>query len=330
MKKSIYTVLFCLLISACAQKLRLPAQSNQQINTSAIVNPVDYFYPPDTSFKVLSWNVEHFVDLQDDPYIKNSREDNPPANTNLRISLLLKALRLANADVVVLQEFESAKFLRQLAQDSLSDMEYRYFGDTPSHNYYMNVVVMSRFPMGLMTGYGLVTTQLPGFLNKDGKPETQNNINNRMWSVDVFPSPGYSFLLTGVHLKAGRTERDVAIRKGQINLLTETFNRYLAENNQKNMLLAGDHNATPESEEIGMLTRNSVLKKRFVDTIDPNVFSHPSNAPGRRLDYILVNENMNREILDDGAKVVKFFSPDTMRVISDHLPVMARFLKKDK
>ncbi|HEY0177717.1 MAG TPA: hypothetical protein VGC08_15140, partial [Pedobacter sp.] len=66
------------------------------------------------------------------------------------------------------------------------------------------------------------------------------------------------------------------------------------------------------------------------DTIDPKVFSHPSNAPGRRLDYILVNENMNKEILDGGAKVVQFFSPDTMRVISDHLPVVARFLKKDK
>jgi endonuclease/exonuclease/phosphatase family metal-dependent hydrolase len=330
MKKPIYAVLFCLLMGSCAQKVRIPAQSNRQVNTNSIVKPIDYTYPADSSFKVISWNAEHFVDLHDDPYINNRREDKPPENTNLRISLLLKALRMANADVVVLQEFESAKFLRQLAQDSLSNMGYRYFGDTPTHNYYMNVVVMSRFPMGLMTGYGLATTPLPGFVNKEGKAETQNNINTRMWSVDVFPSEGYSFLLTGVHLKAGRTNRDVAMRKGQIGLLTETFNRYLAENNQKNMLLAGDHNATPESEEIGMLTKANTLKNRFVDTIDPKVFSHPSNKPGRRLDYILVNENMNKEILDGGAKVVQFFSPDTMKVISDHLPVVARFLKKDK
>lgn len=308
----------------------MPVQSNQQAHTNSIVKPIDYTYPADSSFKVLSWNVEHFVDLHDDPYIRDARENNPPENTNLRISLFLKALRIADADVVVLQEFESAKFLRQLAQDSLSDMSYRYFGDIPTHNYYMNVVIMSRFPMGLMTGYGLATTPLPGFLNKEGKAETQNNINNRMWSVDVFPSEGYSFLLTGVHLKAGRSDRDVAMRKGQISLLTETFNRYLVENNQKNMLLAGDHNATPESEEIAMLTKSNTLKNLFFDTIDPKVFSHPSNAPGRRLDYILVNENMNKEILDGGAKVVKFFSPDTMRVLSDHLPVMARFVKKDK
>jgi len=307
----------------------MPSQSNRQVYTNSLVKPIDYTYPADSSFKVLSWNVEHFVDLHDDPYINNPRENNPPKNTKLRISLLLKALRIADADVVVLQEFESAKFLRQLAEDSLSNMGYRYFGDIPSHNWYMNVVMMSRFPMGLMTGYGLATTPLPGFFNKEGKAETQNNINSRMWSVDVFPSENYSFLLTGVHLKAGRSNRDIAMRKGQIGLLMETFNQYLIANPYKNMILAGDHNATPESEEIAMLTKGKTLKNRFVDTIDPAVFSHPANAPNRRLDYILINENMNKEALDKGAKVVQFFSPDTMRIISDHLPVVARFLKKD-
>ncbi|WP_353196710.1 endonuclease/exonuclease/phosphatase family protein [Parapedobacter defluvii] len=330
MKKLLYVVLCCLLMGSCAQKVRIPTQSIGQVNTTPIVKPSNYIYPTDSSFKIISWNVEHFVDLHDDPYINNGREDNPPENTNLRTSLLLKALRMADADIVVLQEFESAKFLKQLAQDSLPNMGYLYFGDTPSLNWYMNVVVMSRFPLGLMTGYGLATTPLPGFVNEQGKAETQNNINSRMWSVDVFPSENYSFLLTGVHLKAGRSDRDIAMRKGQIALLTETFNRYLAENPRKNMLLAGDHNATPESEEIAMLTKGNTLKNHFVDTIDPTVFSHPSNAPRRRLDYILVNENMNKEILDEGAKVVQFFSPDTMRIVSDHLPVVARFLKEDK
>jgi len=29
------------------------------------------------NFKILSWNLEHFVDAYDDPSIKNSRENNP-------------------------------------------------------------------------------------------------------------------------------------------------------------------------------------------------------------------------------------------------------------
>lgn len=39
------------------------------------------------------------MDLHDDPYINDEREDCPPENTNLRISLLLKALRTADADL---------------------------------------------------------------------------------------------------------------------------------------------------------------------------------------------------------------------------------------
>ncbi len=330
MKKLIYSILLCLLTASCAQKVRISSAPVTKGTATSIVKPIDYNYPSDSSFKIISWNVEHFIDLYDDPYIDNERENNPPKNTSQRIELLLKALRIADADVVVLQEFESAKFLEKLAKDSLSTMGYRYFGDTPSHNWYMNVVVMSRFPLGLMTGYGLATTPLPGFVDKKGKSETQNNINSRMWSVDVFPSEEYSFLLTGVHLKAGRSARDIAMRKGQLALLRETFNRYLAENPGKNMVLAGDHNATPESEEIGMVTKDKTLRNLFVDTIDPKVLSHPANAPNRRLDYILINENMKPEVLDGGAKVVKFFAPDTMRIISHHLPVVARFLKKDK
>ena len=330
MNKPLYLLLLGLIMASCAQQTRMTTPSAGQTFTSGIVKPADYNYPTDSAFKILSWNVENFVDLLDDPYIQNRREDNPPEDTEQRISLLVQALRKADADVVVLQEFESVRFLKQLAQDSLSDLGYRYFEDTPSLNWYQNVVVMSRFPMGLVTGYGLATTPLPGYVNKEGNAETQNHINSRMWSVDVFPSEDYSFLLTGVHLKAGRSERDIAMRKGQLTLLTETFNRQLAENPHKNMVIAGDHNATPDSEEIAQLTKGKALKNRFVDTIDPSVLSHPANKPRRRLDYILINENMKPEVLDGGAQVVHFFAPDTMRMISDHLPVVARFLKKDQ
>lgn len=330
MKKLCYGILLCLLIAACAKKSTIISSTTiAKANSANIVKPIGYNYPKDSTFKILSWNVEHFIDAYDDPYIDNDRENHPPANMPQRVSLFLQSLRKADADVVVLQEFESAKFLQKLAQDSLSGMGYLYFADIPSHNWYMNVVVMSRFPMGLIQGYGSATTALPGFVDKDGKAETQNQINTRMWSIDIFPSEEYSFLLTGVHLKAGRTARDIAMRKGQIALLKETFNKYLSLDPSKNMVLAGDHNATPESEEIALLTKDKALMNLFVDTIDPKILSHPANAPNRRLDYILINENMQTEVLDGGAQVTRFFADDTMRVISDHLPIVARFVKKD-
>ncbi|PWJ60604.1 endonuclease/exonuclease/phosphatase family metal-dependent hydrolase [Dyadobacter jejuensis] len=331
MSKITYGLLSLLFLAACA-KTNLSKHSVETISTttSAMVKPVGYTYPTDSTFKVLSWNVEHFVDGFDDPYINNERENNPPQNMALRTSLLVRALRQANADVVVLQEFESAKFLNQLAQDSLASMGYLYFADVTSHSWYMNVVVMSRFPMGVIEGYGAVTTALPGYFNEQGVKETQNQLNSRMWTIKVLPSENYSFLLTGVHLKAGRSARDIAMRKGQLALLTERFNEKLQQNPKANMVLAGDMNATPESEEIRLMTAGDGLVNRFVDTIDPSVLSHPADRPSRRLDYILMNQNMLSESLDGGAQVANFFSADTMRIVSDHLPVVARFVKTDR
>lgn len=274
--------------------------------------------------------MEHFVDSYDDPYIDNERENNPPENMPLRVTLFLKALKKADADIVVLQEFESAKFLKQLATDSLPEMEYKYFADVPSHDWYMNVVVMSRFPMGIINGYGSVTTPLLGYVGEDGKGETQNQINTRMWSIDVFPAEDYNFLLTGVHLKAGRGERDIAMRKGQINFLVGQFNNILKQYPEKNIIVAGDLNAIPNSEEIALLIKNPKLFNVFEDRIDTAILSHPENEPTRRLDYILMNRNMGREALQRGVKVENFFMPDTMRTISDHLPVTATFYRQDK
>ncbi|MDQ3393664.1 MAG: endonuclease/exonuclease/phosphatase family protein [Bacteroidota bacterium] len=329
--KTIYTLLSGLIILSCtSQNQGISKKSSDYLtaNTSPIVVPVDYTYSNDSTFKLLSWNAEHFVDPYDDPYIDNERENNPPENMPLRVNLFLKALKMADADIVLLQEFESAKYLKQLASDSLAEMEYRYFADIPSHDWYMNVVVMSRFPMGVIHGYGAATTPLPGYTTDEGEQETQNSINTRMWSIDIFPAEDYSFMLTGVHLKAGRGERNIAMRKGQINLLISEYNRLLKENPGKHIILAGDLNATPDSEELALLQKSEGLKVHFVDAIDTSLYSHPSHAPSRRLDYILVNENMYSRTLTDSLKIENYFSSDTMNIISDHLPLIGVFLKK--
>ena len=301
---------------------------NEKEITSVI--PFDYTYPSDSTFKILSWNVEHFVDQYDDPYIANDRENSPPDNMGLRLNLFIKALRKADADIVVLQEFESGKFLKQIALDSLSEQGYKYFADAPSHNWYMNVVIMSKFPMGIMYSYGNVNTPLPGYLSETGLSESQNQLNTRMWSMEIFPSENYEILLTGAHLKAGRSDRDVAMRKGQLNFLVSQFNRMLIENPNKNIVVVGDFNATPDSDEISILTDNDRLINSFIDPIDPSIHSHPANALKWRLDYMLVNKNMLAETFENMVKVDNFFQADTMRIISDHLPVTGVFLKRDR
>lgn len=292
-----------------------------------IVSPSDYKNPVGDTLKVLTWNVEHFVDKHDNPYINAKRENqSPETKIQKRIGFLVEALQKIEADIVVFQEFESQAFLQKIIKENLSEMGYRFFASSPSPNWYMNVIVMSRVPLGVIYGYGSVITPVKGSLDKNGLPETQNMINTRMWSVDVLVNDNYSFVLTGLHLKAGRRERDVSMRKGQINFLLGQFNRFIKEDKKTNILVAGDLNSISGSNELDLFTKGKG-KVKFVDPLsEKKALSHPADSPERLLDYILPNTQMSKKLIN--INVVKPFDAEKMREISDHLPVLGKFLVK--
>ncbi|MEO1653083.1 MAG: endonuclease/exonuclease/phosphatase family protein, partial [Bacteroidota bacterium] len=293
-----------------------------------IVKPSDYQYSQgEDSIRLLSWNVEHFVDKYDNPYIQSDRESLPDSNkVKERCRLLAEALRAIDADVVVLQEFESQPFLQQIEAEYLSDMGYRFFASSPAPTWYMNVVIMSRFPLGVVHGYGSVTTPVEGSLNKDSLPETQNHINTRMLSVEVFVNEKYSFILTGLHLKAGRGERNEAMRSGQINFLNAQFRRYRKERSRTNQVILGDLNCTPDSKEFALITDDG---HRFYNIWADGTLTHPADQPARQLDYILPDRKMYKDYIPGSAQVIQLYDPEKMRRISDHLPVIAEFRGKD-
>lgn len=331
MKYSIYIVVTLLMIIGCSQSKNLIntdnsfAKENYLANKTGAVLPVDYKFVNKKSFKVLTWNVEHFVDAFDNPYIDSKRENNPDSLMRNKVAYLADALTKINADVVVLQEFESASFLKNIAATKLQNLGYKYFADIPSHGWYMNVVVMSKVPLGVIYGYGNVTTPVLNYKDENGLAQTQNNLNTRMWSIEVYPSKNYNFLLTGVHLKAGRGERNISMRKGQVNFLKQQFKRFLKEDKNKNIMVLGDFNSVQNSEEINMFLNEKVKKERFIDPLPKNIMTHNSKDPKRRLDYILINTNMFKEYKENSAKIPKVFNPNKMREISDHLPVTAIF-----
>ena len=158
MYKSILSIaLISVLLSACQPKSNTVDPKFLEGFKTGVVTPKDYKDVTGDTLKVLSWNVEHFIDTHDNPYTQNRRE-NTGYKMEGRVSLLVEALRKADADIVVLQEFEHIQFLQQIAKDSLPDMGYEFFADNESPSWYMNVVVMSRVPLGIIYGYGTVTT----------------------------------------------------------------------------------------------------------------------------------------------------------------------------
>lgn len=332
MKHFLSSLLVCtfLLLSCSRPQPSSYAQQTPLLisDSSVLTAPVGYKFSAQESFKVLSWNVEHFVDPFDDPYINNRREDEPAENMKDRVNLLITALHKADADVVVLQEFESEKYLMKLTKDSFPELGYRFFSDAASPDWYMNVVLMSRFPLGVLRAYGDVTTPVPGYLDDEGKKETQSHLNTRMWTLQVFPAADYHFWLTGVHLKAGGGNRNKSMRTGQIQFLQTEFQQLMDANPFANIMMAGDFNAYPNSSELDLLTSPG-KDYSLIDVLDSTVLTHPSDQPERRLDYMLLNPNMMKELKSGAIEVKYFFSADSMRMLSDHLPVMGEFYPKD-
>lgn len=319
MKLHVPTAIFIcsFLLISCTKTIRFQANSL----------PVDYAFPKKDTLSILTWNVEHFVDEHDNPYINNNREDKP-REVEKRIGLLADMLKKINADVVALEEFESRALAMKIVKEKLSNLGYRFFGGTESPDWYMNVVIMSKLPMGVVYSYGNIYTPVVGIKDSLNRTETQSNINTRIISTEIRVNEKFSFILTGVHLKAGRAVRDSAMRIGQIQLLQAQSRRFLAEDKNTSLLIVGDFNATPESGEFQFLLKGD-KKATFIDPLaGTNVFSHPSEKPRWRIDHIITNKNMQKYLIPNGVKVAENLDIKALQQISDHLPIVAKFAIK--
>jgi endonuclease/exonuclease/phosphatase family metal-dependent hydrolase len=323
-----FTVLtiFALILSSCSTSDHLSQTAPDITQWESIATPSWYDDEVHDTISVVTWNIEHFVDEYDSPYIDNDRENDPPENMEERRTLFADAIKSIDADIVVLQEVESASYMQSFADEHFPDLNYRYFTGRESNDWYMNVVVMSRIPLGMLYSYANPDSYIVDILDDDGRIQRQNFTNNRMLSVDVLVNQDYSFLLTGLHLKAGRGERNENWRIGQIDLLRDHFEYLTAVHPDKRMLIAGDLNILPGDREfLHLLGDNNT--PLFVDPLaGVDSFTHTSDNPVRQLDHLLPNETMMEDMVPGSAEVIFPFDPDTMRTISDHLPVIARFV----
>jgi len=320
--------LLLLVVSCTSHKPSNNAAGNFPDYQSATAYPE--WYDPTTidTLNVVTWNIEHFVDEHDNPYIDNGRENNPSDELPERRKTLAKALKAIDADVVIFQELESDSYLRMFADKYLSNMGYEVFAALESPDWYMNVVMMSRVPMGLFHSYAHINTPIPGQTDDEGNPASQTFINNRMWTADLLVNDNYQLTLTGVHLKAGRGDRNRAWREGQINLLRNHHRMLMAQNPQRNMVVMGDLNSTPDSPEFQMLLGSN--PPRYTDPLaGTGIFSHPSDSAFWRIDHILPNRQAAAELVPNSVEVIRPLTDEKMSAVSDHLPLRARFLVRD-
>ncbi len=318
-----------LLLGACSTTDHISQTAPEITKWESIAAPTWYDASEHDTISVVTWNIEHFVDEYDSPYIDNNRENNPPEDMDVRRELFADAIKSIDADIVVLQEVESTAFMQAFADENFPELNYRYFTGRESNDWYMNVVIMSRIPLGMLYSYANLDSYILDIEDDEGLVQRQNFTNNRMLSVDVLVNPEYSFLLTGLHLKAGRGERNENWRIGQIDLLRDHFEYLKSVHSDMRFLIAGDLNILPGDREFLHLLGDDD-SPIFIDPLSSiDSFTHTSDNPVRQLDHLLPNQKMMEDLVQGSAEVLFPFDPDTMRVISDHLPVIARFVTTD-
>ncbi len=333
MRSTVFTVLTSTLLLGCtaarpAVELTtapLESAASRSLADRGIALPSDFAYPAHDTVRIATWNVENMVDGFDDPYVDASFENNGGRDREAKLERVVEVLRALNADVVVLQEFEHSRFLRTLANERFPELGYRFFAGTESSNWYQNVVVMSRLPLGVVRNYANVYTPVPGIRDSAGRPEVQSLINNRMWVLELFAREQSTMHLAGLHLKAGRTPRDTAMRSGQVRFLQGELGEMARYS--MGVMVAGDLNATPGSRELDELIAGAGVGIPLIDPLaGRGILTHPAENPSRQLDHILVDRRLAARLIPDGVRVARPFSAEAMAVAADHLPVVATLL----
>lgn len=328
-------LLILCLLPACGPDASSPSP------TTGMALPSDYDFPDDDTVRVATWNLEHFVDGHDNPYIDAGTENTPASDLTDRKRRVARALRRLDADLVVLQEAESEAFLDSFVENRLGDTRYRFATSVESPTWYMNVVLLSRYPLGVVRNYADVVTPIVGQEADNGAPAAQSLTNHRLWTADVRVAPDRVWTLAGAHLKAGRSAEDRGWRIGQIRFLHAELSRLRSARPAAKMLVAGDLNSLSDSPELRLLLNDpgrpapdSVRPGRIpgrVQLTDPlsnrPTPTHPSDDPVRQLDYLLPNSALSDRLVDGSAHVARPLPADSMAATSDHLPVAASFLR---
>ncbi|MEO2061905.1 MAG: endonuclease/exonuclease/phosphatase family protein [Christiangramia sp.] len=233
------------------------------------------------SIKVMAYNIHHA---------------NPPSKPDvIDINAIVNAIRNQNPDVVALQEVdvntkrsgsinEAEKIAEQL------DMNF-FFGkaiDYDEGEY--GVAILSKFPLS-----ETVVNKLPVEAGTNGEPRI-------LLTAKIKTPKGYEVRFGSTHLDAQSASTN---RLVQIQEIID-----IAKDEDLPFIIAGDFNALPQSEVIGILDDHFVRSCRLCP------FTIPASNPSRTIDYIAFHHPDNKFEVE-GHKVVD------ESYASDHRPVTA-------
>ena len=188
----------------------------------------------------------------------------------------------------------------------------------------------ARQNVGLLFKCGVQVTNprlIPG--SDDGNASLR-----RAFAVDVRVGQ-FDFLMLVLHLKAGRTSSDRAIRDRQVQPIASFLAAELA-GGERDVLVVGDYNMIPGADSSNFNGLNSGNLLRFISSEDlAGQFSHLAEGgscdDGNLLDGFAVAQTHTTEYIEASLRIYPTHRVLGMSLcafredVSDHLPLMARF-----
>lgn len=278
------------------------------------------------TIKILAWNLEHFVDPYDSPYIQNPEfeDEGGPNKTMEDREHLAEALRIIDADVMVFEEVEDDRTMKLFLDSFLPGHDYKFYACVPSLEWYQNVAIVSKFPIEDISS--LRETEMYNPVLK----RTENKYNSRLLFADIRTPDGYAFTVGALHLKSGGDPEDPEWRKLQIELVHKHLEKTTTGIANPNIVVLGDMNFQPNSSNYTEMTtsKEDPLIDLFAEEGNPP--THPSGRPSSQIDHIFMSPGMAKELVPGSVAVAQPLPRKLMPGISDHLPVVVTVVAKDQ
>ena len=280
------------------------------------------------TFTVVTYNVENYF-LDDFA--------NRKAKVEASRAKVVETIALIKPDILALQEMGRKEALQELRQRlSKRGLSYSQAFFLEGADPAIHLALLSRFPIVRNHSKTNATYLL------DGK---RFQVRRGFVEIEIQVGDTYKFTLFNAHLKSMRKVAfadQAEMRLGEARVLRGLIEKRLNANPNENILLMGDLNDAPSRDPIKVLAGKGATKlvdlrpsekndgrsgKKDGDLLRRITWTHfyKTGDQFSRLDYIMASRGMAREL--DSSYV---YVTTEWGAASDHRPVVARFVAKDR
>ncbi|MHC4380237.1 MAG: endonuclease/exonuclease/phosphatase family protein [Planctomycetota bacterium] len=267
---------------------------------------------PAEGVRVMSWNLENFFDVYDDPYSDDQRT-NPSFMGPQRKQRISDVIHAINPDVLCVEEVENRSVLEQFNRSYLPDLGYEVVLFEGNDGRGIDVGVLTRLPVNSVTSYRHLK-----FEDAKGRPQQfrrdllRVSIGGKL-NADVYV----------VHFKSqhGGENSDI-IRTSEAHAAASIIAAEMQRDRGYRAFICGDFNEVPEEStlqeffDIGLVDAHAGTEK----------ITYNQKPYLTRIDFTLFTPALEKDL--SSATIVDGLEGMDLRCSSDHYPVVAE-LKAD-